>query len=221
MVVVTFGSRTSTEVRRTRRVDRSRVPLEQRCERLHSAPRHDDALIGRRRPAVGVSGQRRVATAAGQRLASWVCLEEFVPRTRPAPRRSGSGERPGATPVGASTGAALRMLAATWARPRWSRSAPGRRLRPVAAARDADRRSADDDRAPPAEHQRSAKASRRRGHPTSGPASSPAGPRRPPPARRRCGPVVIDGEARVPRMPNRPLGCSTRQGDGAGQHAVA
>ena len=107
-------------------------PLEERCEAAvdstrdhatttsgstpeagHGEPRATAADTARRADRRSASGQRRVTTMTGQRLASWVYAEEFVPEDDRLLDARASGERLGATPVGASTGAALRVLAAT------------------------------------------------------------------------------------------------------------
>lgn len=79
----------------------------------HGEPHATAADTARRADRRSASGQRRVTTMTGQRLASWVYAEEFVPEDDRLLDARASGERLGATPVGASTGAALRVLAAT------------------------------------------------------------------------------------------------------------
>lgn len=50
---------------------------------------------------------------SAQRAASWTYAEEFVPAPETVERAVGEGERLGAPPVSAGTGATLRLLAAT------------------------------------------------------------------------------------------------------------
>lgn len=219
-------------------------PLEERCEAAvdstrdhatttsgstpeagHGEPHATAADTARRADRRSASGQRRVTTMTGQRLASWVYAEEFVPEDDRLLDARASGERLGATPVGASTGAALRVLAATLSATSVVEIGTGAGVSGLWLLRGMPADGVLTTIDTSAEHQRSAKASfAAEGIPTSAPGSSPGRPSRSSPPRRRCVRPRRRrrGQARVPRVCRAGRSAAPpRRRDGAGQHALA